>query len=109
MRFYKYPFIDVLIATDPAEVISDLRKVGAGKVKDKASAARFLQLLVDRIRSIGVQLFLYIEEVEFALPEIGRVSTAIISLENRDKVYYTPPTGSQYSFEKLQRLVGGNI
>jgi hypothetical protein len=75
-------------------------------VKDEDSAAFVLQKLVDTGRKAGLQIYLEIEEVEYALPEAHRLSYAVLSLDKWNDLYVTSPTSMAYDPVKLAGLVG---
>lgn len=102
--FYKFPYLDILIATVPAEAINDLWKVWAALIKDIETAGLVLQILVDRGRSSGLQIFLYIERLD-VLPEDHRLTYAILACDRKENIFYTPfSSGKNYSSQNLKRL-----
>lgn len=105
LQFYKYPYSEILIATMPLQAINDLWKIWTMTIRDDQSAAQVLQVLVDKGRKTGIQIFLYIESLDI-LPEAHRLTFAVLSADNKDKVYHTPPSGQAYSFQNLLQLFG---
>src|SRR5258708_7411120 len=102
LSFYKFPYLDISLATIPPEIIKDLWKAWIVLIKNQDDAVNFLQHIVDRGRSIGLQVFLYIDRID--TPEEHRLTRAIMSLDRNEKVFNTPASGTKYSIEKLQRL-----
>lgn len=100
--FYKYPYLDILIAIEPSKAITDLWKLWTISIRNVKSAGTILQILVDQGRKAGVQSFLHIESSDM-LPEAHRLTSAILSLDTSNGIYYTPKA-PEYSFQKLRRI-----
>jgi len=104
VQFYKYPFLEIGIATDPVSAIQDLAGAWNTIVNSQEDATVFLQSIVNRGRSVGLQIFLYVEYLG-ALPASSRLTQTLLSLNNDGKLYSTPAATSNYSIEKLKRIL----
>jgi len=107
LQFQKFPYLDVMVALEPSTAVNDLSVVIQRHVSDEQSAAFVLQQLVDKARKAGLQVFLSIEYPETTLPEVHRLTSAILSLPQRDNIYFTP-AARQYHPDKFFRLFGAN-
>jgi hypothetical protein len=105
IQFYKYPYLDIAIATNPSTAIQDLWKVWKGSIQNQEDAAFLLQRIVDRSRSIGLQVYLFIQSID-RLPEDHRLTTAILSLQQHHNIFSNPPSTATYTAESLVRLLG---
>lgn len=105
IQFYRYPYLDISIATNPSTAIQDLWKVWKATVRNQEDAAFLLQCIVDRSRSIGLQVYLFIQSIDL-LPEDHRLTTAILSLQQHQNIFSNPPSTATYTAEGLVRLLG---
>lgn len=103
--FYKYPYADISVATNPHTAIHDLWSIWKVMIIDDRTAADILQLLVDRCRKTGLQLLLNIESRD-TLPEAHRLAVAVLSSDEKDGIFYTPSSVVAYSDQKLRQLFG---
>ena len=109
IQFYRFPYLkEIFIATNPEFAIMDIYELWKAILVDHNSAAIFLQTLVDRSRSVGLQVSVLIENLEFSLPENHRLTFAIQSLQNVEHVYFTPSTANTSSIQGLFALFGKN-
>jgi len=106
VQFYKYPYLDVAIATNPSTAIQDLWKAWNIQILSQNDAAAFLQCIVDRSRSIGLQIFLYVKFLERLPKAHSRLTEAILSLQKEGDIYSNPSSGSIYSPDRLDHLIG---
>jgi hypothetical protein len=108
IQFYKHPYLDILIATNPHSAINDLWQIWLRLIKTAEDAAEVLTITLDRCRKCSFQTLVYIEYPDY-LPEVHRLASAVLALEQVDQLYFTPIINSvNYSPERLLNLFGLN-
>jgi len=96
------------IATNPTIAINDLWQIWQRLIKTPEDAAEVLTITLDRCRKCTLQTFVYLEYPDY-LPEVHRLASAVMALEQVDQLYFTPIVNSaNYSTERLFRLFGMN-
>jgi hypothetical protein len=106
IQFYKHPYLDIMVATNPGSAIHDLWKVWNKLIKTQEEAAIVLSITLDRCRKYSLQSFVYLESPDY-LPEEHRLTSAVLSLQEVDNIYVTPTVNpNNYSSEKLFKLFG---
>jgi len=106
--FYKHPYLDILIATNPTSSINDLWQIWLRLIRTPEDAATVLSITLDRCRKSNLQTYVYLKYPDY-LPEANRLTSAVLSLEKVDEIYFTPRVNSaNYSSERLFNLFGLN-
>lgn len=106
IQFYKHPYLDILIATNPASAIHDLWTIWSRLIKTPDDAAEILSVNLDRCRKCSLQSLVYLEHPDY-LPEEHRLTSAVLALKQIDNIYMTPSVNpANYAPEKLFKLFG---
>jgi hypothetical protein len=106
IQFYKHPYLDIMVATNPSSAIHDLWQVWVRHIKTSEDAAIVLSITVDQCRKCNLQTYVYLEYPDY-LPEEHRLTFALLSLQAIDKVYSTPKINpTNYSPERFFKLFG---
>jgi hypothetical protein len=106
LQFYRFPYLELLIAFTPQAASDDLAPIMLTIIKDEQTAAVFLQQLIDKGRKAGLQVFLDIAHIETALPEVQRLTSAVMSMEKWKDIYITPRAAIVYNPIELSNLFG---
>jgi hypothetical protein len=106
LQFYRFPYLELLVAFTPQAASDDLAPLILAIIKDEQTAAVFLQQLIDRGRKAGLQIFLDIAHIETALPEVHRLTSAVMSMEKWKDIYITPRSAMVYNPIELSKLFG---
>jgi len=106
LQFYRFPYLELLIAFTPQAAIDDFARIIPAIIKDEQTAAVFLQQLIDRGRKAGLQIFLDVAHIETALPEVHRLTSTILSMEKWNDIYISPRPVMVYNPAELSKLFG---
>ena len=106
IQFYKHPYLDIPIATNPVAAINDLWQIWQRLIKTPEDAAEVLTITLDRCRKCSLQTFVYLKYPDY-LPEVHRLASAVLALAQIDEIYFTPVANpANYSSEGLFKLFG---
>lgn len=104
LQFYQVPYLEILLGLMPQSAIGDVAMVFRKLVHDEESAATVLQLLIDQGRKACLQCYIIVEHPELSLPEVHRLTNAILSLDFQNEVYCSPKVISCYNKTVLLSL-----
>jgi hypothetical protein len=106
IQFYKHPYLDIMLATNPVPAIDDLWKVWNTLIKTQEEAAAVLYKTLDQCRKYSLQTLVFLEYTDY-LPENHRLTSSVLSLQQVDSIYMTPTVNPMnYSSENLFKLFG---